>query len=395
MFSVVRHVFLTGLAEPWVARHDENLQRIYFWHTGLHVASYRHPYESFYREVVDTLKNNLFFRDRTRLKAGLEKLLFQDLLRGTATATANLSAAASVGPSVNALTEFIPTLDPDGGALAAGGVAVNYGMWLQKRSKKDAKFVKREVKKLSGHGVKVGRYYYLERLRTEGDEVDLRESLEEGALKDAISSSGSSASASADESSAASASAGEDASVAGGAAAGAVFDESRPGSAASEADMSVAEANRPGSSQLGVRPSTTHQVGSRVRIQDKDGSIGLPETARVRFDNVPDAIAQDLRKRVQMIRDVWCRCLSPVTEPFPLPDSAIESAVAEKVALCVIYSSSFKGGPFDPSKVNAFKDGSKEGEKEGDDEDQNKALKEREDDGLGEDNIIIPRKEDS
>ena len=78
-----------------------------------------------------------------------------------------------------------------------------------------------------------------------------------------------------------------------------------------------------------------------------------------------------------------------MTEPFPLPDSAIETAIAEKVALCVIYSTGSKL-PFDASKVKAFS--SKEGGEGEGGEGEGKALADKEDDdGLGEDNIIVPR----
>ena len=39
---------------------------------------------------------------------------------------------------------------------------MSYGLWVQKKSKKDPKFVRREMKKLQY--AKVGKYYYLEKL---------------------------------------------------------------------------------------------------------------------------------------------------------------------------------------------------------------------------------------
>ncbi len=76
LFQILKPLFNSQLPKPWSARNDTRQDRVYFWDSALLEASYRHPLERFFIDLMRMLKENLFLDDG---KESVKKCLLQEI----------------------------------------------------------------------------------------------------------------------------------------------------------------------------------------------------------------------------------------------------------------------------------------------------------------------------
>jgi hypothetical protein len=72
LLELLRPVFMMKLPKPWRAKMDQK-ERVYFYHQGLSTSSWKHPYEPYFRYLLDFLRRQRpHFRDPGEIARGLQ-----------------------------------------------------------------------------------------------------------------------------------------------------------------------------------------------------------------------------------------------------------------------------------------------------------------------------------